>query len=228
MKCPDVTVYTAIFNNYDYPRVPLIVNEDVSHVCFSDTPYDTDVWEVRVVPRTLTSARRENRLYKAMSHQFLPSTRYSIYIDGNIQLNADPLHLIAKYLVNWPIALFDHPWNDCLYDEGEACANSKVDDPDVIRRQLQRYEGEGYPHRSGLAAGTIIIRDHSEEVILFNTLWWEEISNGSKRDQVSLNYALWRASLSYDIIDPPWPGVGKNSEFLYTAHRGIATWQTPR
>ena len=49
-------------------------------------------WAINQVERQLTDPRRESRLYKILSHQWIPGT--NIWIDGTIQLKVNPSELV--------------------------------------------------------------------------------------------------------------------------------------
>ena len=47
---------------------------------------------------------------------------------------------------------------------------------------------------------SVIVREHNDpRVIEAMNLWWKEIDNGSRRDQLSLPYVLWNRELSVII-----------------------------
>jgi len=46
-----------------------------------------------------------------------------------------------------------------------------------------------------LSCTTYILRRHTGKVEEFNRLWWEEICKGSRRDQLSFDYALWKMEM---------------------------------
>jgi len=211
-----VVVYTAIFEDYD-ALIPHTPSDGVRFICFTDSEeLSAEPWEVRVVECAL-GGRRENRRYKILAHNFIDAD-YSIYVDGNVKLLVDPKELVSRYLAGSPVALFRHPFRACLYDEGNAIAKAGLDDPEIVLAQLERYHRAGYPEKNGLHAGNVILRRHIEEVARFNELWWQEYSRGCERDQVCLDYALWKVGLIPTEIPPPWPGVGKHSEFAYFGH----------
>jgi hypothetical protein len=103
--------------------------------------------------------------------------------------------LIDRFLRDSDIAMFKHYKRDCIYDEAKVCKKMKLDDPGIIDRQMAKYKKEGYPAKNGLNEGTIILRRHTKKIEEFNNLWWSEISSGSRRDQLSLNYCLWKLRL---------------------------------
>ena len=47
-----------------------------------------------------------------------------------------------------------------------------------------------------------MVRDlHDERVENVMETWWEEVLNGSKRDQLSFNYSCWKNDFVYDTSD---------------------------
>jgi hypothetical protein len=98
------------------------------------------------------------------------------------------------------MTLAKHPERTCLYAEGQACIDYKKDSESTIFPQLEKYKKDGYPEDNGLSANGIIVRVNNHEVRDFCNKWWEEVSNGSCRDQLSFNYALWKSPVVLTYI----------------------------
>jgi len=180
------------------------------HVCLSDSPIpETPPWEIRLVTPKSDDTRREARRLKVLSHRYFPKAEYILFHDGNIRFNMDrPL----RWLKQHDMALCAHPERDCIYEEAEICIKSRKDNEGIIRAQMARYKEGGYPENAGLVATTVLLRRHTEAVRRFNERWWEEISKGSVRDQLSFNYVCREFGMGYDII----PGhVFHNQRFEY-------------
>lgn len=118
---------------------------------------------------------------------------YIVKIDGNIVLNVCPEELL-KYLKS-DMAFFRHPVRDCLYDESDLIIDLGIDYEDVIRNQMSRYRGEGFPKHFGLSAGGGFAFKNTSLTRKFFRMWWEEIKNGSKRNQLSFDYVRWRLGI---------------------------------
>ena len=171
-----ILVYTAITGGYESPR------EDIK--VFTK--------EIMVDPK------KSSLFYKALTPDF-DEYDYSIWMDGNTKLKVPPEYLVGKYLKNASIAVLRHPDRDCIYDEAKTCLTLNLDSLDVIESQIRRYRKDGYPKDNGLSCTTYILRRHTGKVADFNRIWWEEICKGSRRDQLSFDYALWKAELK-----PKW------------------------
>ena len=79
----------------------------------------------------------------------------------------------------------------------KACTGQHKDDPDIMRKQVDRYMQAGYPEHHGLVETTVLLRWHTPRVAEFNAAWWTELTNGSLRDQLSFNYVAWKQRMAY-------------------------------
>jgi len=163
---------------------------------------------------------RQAKQPKVAPHRVLygaEQIQYSLWIDGNMRLKVPMQVLIDKYLNDCDIALFAHPLRDCIYDEAQVCRQFYLDDVITMEYQIKKYERENYPKHNGLIDGSIILRRHTKEVEEINDLWWKEIMNGSRRDQLSFNYVMWKLGRKYKVIDG-FNHVKTNEYFEATNH----------
>ena len=66
----NIVVYTAIFNNYDKLKDPLIVDKDVDYVCFTDSQdVVSNIWKVIKINEFHRDSRRTARLIKILAHK---------------------------------------------------------------------------------------------------------------------------------------------------------------
>ena len=190
-------VYTAVFGNYD--KVSAInPNYNCDFICFTDNPECVSFgWKVVLVELNGEMPAQANRRYKMLPHIYLRNYQFSLYIDGNITLMADPTPLFHKYLDITVMAIPAHPFRNCAYLEANECVEKGIVNKDEVEKQMSRYAEQGFPENYGLTANGIILRNHlNNEVILLMNYWWEEYSRGCKRDQLSLAYLLWRNNFS--------------------------------
>ena len=93
------------------------------------------------------------------------------------------------------------------------------DNPILIKNQMEKYIKEQYPPNNSLAVTMQLLRRHNEkDCIKAMEQWWEEIKYGSKRDQLSFNYSLWKTNMSFNYFK----GDSRNNKyFLNTGkHKG--------
>ncbi len=206
-----IAVYTAIFGGKDallpQKRIP-----GVDFICFADKRMRASPWDVRVVPSKNADPNRCAKEFKILPHRFLKEYDVSIWIDGNFLVVGDVINLAENVLAENSMAAFDHnetgfDARNCIYKEYEsimammAGREALKDDPKKMRCQVERYRKEGYPEEYGLISGGVLVRRHKDSsLIRVMERWWNEIETGSRRDQLSFNYAAWIEQFSYGLI----------------------------
>lgn len=206
-------IYTAIARNYDSlkPHPPV---KNCRFVAFVDEPekHSTEGWELQKLISFHSDPVRNAKRYKIMAHEHFPSAAYSLWIDGNISFKEGFFLevLIDKYLTKHDLALFKHQKRNCIYREAQLCRKCLLDDPSVIDKQITRYRSEGFPENYGLTANRIILRRHTPHVAQLNTTWWREICNGSRRDQLSFMYSMWKTKAAFTVL----PGNDEHNSFF--------------
>jgi hypothetical protein len=220
MSTAKIVVYTAISKGFDslIPPLPLWQKEAI-FVAFLEEPQPAPGWEIRPLHQEFKDPCRNAKIHKVMPHLYFPDTEYSLWIDGCIILKSTmPLgRMIKRHLARHDLALCKHPIRDSLYQEALYCLKFKMDQPEIIDRQMQRYFDEGYPQGAGLVECTVILRRHTQRVQCLNELWYKEIERGSRRDQLSFNYATHKLGLKYAHL----PGtIISNPHFIRGRHTG--------
>ena len=194
-----LVVYTAVFGNYDAILPPRLRQPGVDYLCFADRPGPAiDGWTAGTLPPEVAalSPASSNRWLKMHPHRLFPQHDVSVYVDGNIEVLGDVAALARGAVAAAPLSMYDHPFRDCLYEEALACAWVGLDWLDNITRHVERYSRDGFPRKAGLFEANVIVRAHHDpQVVRAMDRWWREWSEGIKRDQLSLTYALWREGL---------------------------------
>lgn len=197
-------VYSAITGDYDDVKEPEYINPNLDYILFTDNPnLKSNVWDVRLIAREkdLDSVRMARKI-KILGHEYLADYDYSIWVDGKIGIIGDLEEYVQKYRSREPILCFNHYINDCIYEEFDVCTYLKKDSIDIMQKQIDRYRSEGYPEHNGLIESAILVRDfHDKKLQKVMKDWWSEIINGSRRDQLSFNYACWKNDFLYDTTD---------------------------
>lgn len=190
-----MTIYTAIFgDNYDDLKEPMVITPGWKYICFTDQELISEVWEVRKIPEAV-SPRRLSKLYKIRFDQFIDD-ELSIWVDASFIINCDLNSWVARRHRN-QVTLMKHPRRNCAYQEAAACILNKRDRQEVIQAQISRYRRLGLPAKNGMCASGIIVRSRTERTIAFVTAWYQEIVNGSVRDQIAYGYAAWKHPLTH-------------------------------
>ena len=116
--------------------------------------------------------------------------------------------------------LFQHDQGrNCIYDEANVVSHDKKDDPDIIQKQMHKYQTDGYPKQRGLSANSIILRRHNnDDIIKLSDMWWNEICKFSRRDQLSLYYCLWKIDVKHYLLKYPNIDIRNNHWFQWLPH----------
>jgi len=224
-----LVVYTAITGLYDDLRAvecpPDPYGRPVRFVAFAPERLGgrKDGWERRPLPLEIEDdARLTARFVKINSHLLFPEAQFVLWHDGNHWLKGNPWELVDRYLTagraksrDPDIAMFEHPSSRTLTDELQACVMLHKDDTAVMTDQVGRYIAEGCPQSPVFETG-ILLRRHNDRVRAFNHIWWQQVFSGSVRDQLSVVYAGWKASLLITVL----PGKRTESAWVGVAGHG--------
>jgi hypothetical protein len=208
-----IAVYTCIIGDYDHPQEPLFKPSNVDYILVTDNPLpSTGAWQVMDV-RTIKGIPalddcRVSRYVKLHPHLFLDNYDYSIYIDGNIKSVGDMRYLIHCLNQHGFVSNL-HRYRDCIYEELEECVRLSLDNPQTMWEQLESYRSAGMSEHYGLIETNMIVRDqHNPICIEIMEKWWQEIIKYSRRDQLSLPFALWKMGI-------PVSDIGRISNHVY-------------
>jgi hypothetical protein len=188
-------VYTAIIGDRDFLR-PQPNNGD-QFLAYVDVDKSVEPWSIIKAERQFSWPTLEAKRYKVLPHVVLPPHEYNLWIDGRIEIITDLRveELAAKYLDKADIAMFAHGKRTCIYEEAWECIKQVLDDRSIIYDQVARYTREGYPSNNGLHEASVILRRNSSKMQEFSEFWWNEIEQGSIRDQLSFDYLAHKHGL---------------------------------
>lgn len=215
-----IVVYTAVIGEYDIVLDPVINTEGVEYVLFTDSSAPVFAWQVRPIDRTVATGNPLiNRWYKVFAHKLFPDADISIYLDGNIRILKNLDCLLKEFDESGAaIGLFTHMERQDIYEEVAACRQlNKFDaqDEKLIDSQLGFYESSGFPADQKLTDNGIIFRKH-HQLGLYQAmeLWWEQLNTYTKRDQISLPFAIWRFEVPAKVWQ--WSFRPQNNGFFLT------------
>ncbi|KAI3732048.1 hypothetical protein L1987_63245 [Smallanthus sonchifolius] len=215
-QCREVVVASAIFGAYDLIQQPKNISETAKkHVCFfmfvdeetasflrnSSDLNDTKrigLWRVVVVHNLpYTDPRRNGKVPKLLLHRLFPNARYSLWVDGKLELVVDPYQILERFLwrKNASFAISRHYKRFDVFVEAEANKAASKYDNASIDFQVNFYKTEGLtpyseaklPIRSDVPEGCVVIREHIPISNLFTCLWFNEVDRFTSRDQISFS-----------------------------------------
>jgi len=205
MKRKQVVFYTCIVGGYDDLQEPLSVLPDCDYYLISDQkPKRETVFQYldinRYLPRNVMDNTRKNRYCKINAHKIFPQYKYSVYFDGQIQMNSSIVEFIKELPKTRIIAGSKNNWNG-LYMEAMRVLINKRDAEEVVKRQIEHYWLEGMPENFGSILCNILLREHNNPICRkLMEDWWEQVEHFSRRDMISFPYVLWKNGYFIDDV----------------------------
>lgn len=201
--------YTAIYGAYDSLK-PHPDIDGVDWRCYTDDPeiHNPGGWEVVHAPGMFPHPRLSAKWWKCHPPQ---DTDRSLWIDGGVTVLDSSL---IEDCYPAEIAMFQHPWRDCIYEEVGASEGMIKYAGLELQQQVLRYASAGWPVHAGLWASTVIGRTHTDTVRAFGAAWFTHCELLTYQDQLSLppllaRYGLTPVALPYTLTDHPgfnWGG----------------------
>lgn len=225
-----LVVYTCITGGYDTLREIRYMSPSIDYICFTDSPSLTSrTWKVLPLPKELEfekSVVKKQRLVKILPHKWFPEHDASLWVDSNIEIISDLIDFFKKYDLSKKILYVNkHPSRDCLYREQLAVVRLNKDTFENTAPQINRYRDEGFPEHYGLAETNILLRAHNDKrCVKLMDLWAKEIKEGSHRDQLSFNYAIWKCDCkaSVEYLDEKYYNLHLSDRAFFCLRKHIA------
>ncbi|MBC7088633.1 MAG: DUF616 domain-containing protein [Tissierellales bacterium] len=185
-------VYTAIYGGYDKLWQPKVISRSWQYRVYTDRPLDGKAW--KVIQQPLPYGAAKNSKFIKITH---PMENFDniLWIDGCVEIKKDLNEFISR-LPKGDIVVGSHPINRSLGAELRACISMGKDNPEIMRKQVEEYGDFPIPD---FPQNTIILRRKN---IPATDVWWNEVKNKSKRDQLSFNWAMYKANQEYSTY--PW------------------------
>ena len=173
------------------------------HAFVDDNITGSNGWELHSSMLFSSDLRYENRrnakVYKILPFAFL-NYDYFVWLDSTHFLQVDPHILIDKYLKETDVAVFKHPTQNCVYDEGKEVIRINFDHQNLVEDQLSFYQDMKYPRKNGLYELPARIQRNTELTQRMGWMWWEQICMFSSRDQISFPFVCHQLGIKPAIL----------------------------
>lgn len=194
-----VAVYTAIFGGYE----DLLERESVAdrnnadgadYYCFTDRTLRGRGWHVIEMAAPFPDDPvRSARLVKILGHSSLKGYDTWLWLDNRVRLKIAPELLVRDWLSRSDLALPAHDHRETVADEFKQVLRYGLDSPAVVRRQLAAYSSYANATLEQLPLWTAILaRRNIDSVRELAECWAAEVLRHSRRDQLSIRYAMHR------------------------------------
>lgn len=222
-----ILIYTAVFGSYDEIPEPIYSGKNVEYFIFTDQKINVNSkWRKidynKYILKGNYSNIELNRFFKMYGYKYLPSsTEFSLYIDGNIQIYADPSEMI-KNVGELGISIHNHYRVRCSYNEIERCIKFKKDIAEKLHSHKIYLESIGFPKNLGMFELPIILRDkRNNKLSSIMDKWWINFLNHSRRDQISFMQTLWEKNINPKNINLLGNDIYSNYIFRKLEHNKI-------
>ncbi|KAJ4903535.1 hypothetical protein Rs2_17486 [Raphanus sativus] len=216
-RCRGIVVASTVFDAFDDVKSPSNISKySEQTVCFfmfidekTETSLKRDksfnrttkkvgLWRIVVVHNLpYTDGRRNGKVPKLLVHRLFPNSRYSLWMDGKLDLVVDPHQILERFLwrENVTFAISRHYKRFDVFVEAEAnkaagkYANASIDfQVDFYKKEgLTPYSAAKLPITSDVPEGCVILREHVPISNLFTCLWFNEVDRFTSRDQISFS-----------------------------------------
>jgi O-antigen biosynthesis protein len=206
-------VYTAITGRWDDLRAPLTADSEIDYIVFADEhlPEAPAPWLRLPIRPPYKNDRVAARFYKLKPHVHLPEYEISLWVDGAFQLRQATQELL-DLLGDAPVAAFRHPERNCAYAECEAVVKLGLETKSNVDNAVRKLSRDGFPAGLGLYETGLLFRRHRDpHVIAAMEEWWNLVSDGCSRDQVSFNFCLWKHKVTCFTL----PGMSRRNRLAY-------------
>jgi predicted O-methyltransferase YrrM len=197
-----VVVYTVIAGPYDEPPTFEFHDPRVECYCFSD--YLTSApepWTLVPIESYFKDPKLTSGYLKTNPNLLFPPTTIAVWVDANLdqlRIDSDAMRALVK---NTPFAMPAHRERADVASEAKVVVELGLDDTARVSRLLRELSEHGYPDDRGLGATMMVVRDLSKpSVHRVDRAWWDGIALLSRRDQLTVNYALWSADVEWHEI----------------------------
>lgn len=217
---PRVVVFTAIAGNYDALRVHQYMNQNFRYVVFTDNDIPSlGLFEIRPLPYHDEDPTRAARYVKSHPHHLLEDCDIAVWIDSNIMIVEPIVDLIDAFVASGrAVAAIPHPQRETLQEEVAACVERSKDEPETMLNQLDTYSNEGFATKDLIESNFLMMDLREKRCWTFLDAWWREISKHSRRDQLSINFALSEAGVTPHWITQKPKSVRDHPAFAFAAH----------
>lgn len=217
----EIAIFTAISGDYDHIYYHEHLLNSADYFIFADgAARQRYIFDITPLPYLDEDPVRSARFVKTHPHMLLAGHRIGIWIDGNILIHDDLSALIDKFDQSGaPLGAIPHPLRKSVFDEAAECIKQAKDDPSAIENQIERYRAEGFDCDDLIETNLLMFRLDHPKLIPFLNAWWSEIERGSRRDQLSINYALRQARANWHPITLH-PDSVRNHPALALFHHG--------
>jgi len=219
-----IAVYTSVYGNYDEVSEPLYNDPMCDYYIFTNLEIPkTSIWQkvdFNEFPNEVDTDFLKNRYVKIMSHVIFPRYKYTVYVDGNIQIVSEISLYFKNFHSKTGIGMHQHPSNNDLYDEiktNQKLSKITLEESKSIKKT---YKKHNMPRNFGMFECNVIFRDqYNSNCTEIMNQWWRSVYLGIKRDQLYFTFILFKLGYSFNDMYLIGNTVNTNPMFIRNRHK---------
>lgn len=215
-----IAVFTCVTGGFDELVPPLVVEQGIDYLFFSDKPVTApEPYQFRNCRYIDPNPRRTARFLKTHPHFHLRDYDFVVWIDGNIIAMGGFSKYIEMVIDNHvDLGLIAHPIRLSFAAEADECIRIGADDAKVMEEQKQTYLASGLAETGLIETNIIISTPKRPKTKQFYDIWWREMCRFSYRDQISVNFALRASGISYMHLFEQGISARDHPDFCVLSH----------
>ena len=219
-----ICVYTAIIGGYDDIKEPLIINNNIDYICFSDQPLKSNIWQIRPINFFNCNQTRIARHYKVNPQIYLKDYDIVIWVDSSLTISNDFNEYLSKVEKDTTLLTQIHWKRKNIFEESNAIINEKKDVPGVLQNQIDFYKSKGFNRNLLFETMFFVANLKNDKTKKLFRLWNQQINQYSHRDQISLPYVIDKLNImKYFLIDNAQQIARFNgAHFIFSKHSYVS------
>ncbi len=194
-----VVVFTCMVGDTDVLKRPTVFNRQVRYVCFTDRPQVVAPYELVPIPTGENPRLTSRRIKILANHPRLGRADVTVWHDAAFRMDSDPVRVATTVLTDSNMVAFKHPHRTQIEDEAIAIHRLGLHPMDTMQAQIASYRAEGFRQQHITSTG-LCFRRRTPRIEAFNARWWAEVERWGWRDQMSVDYAMWKAGVQATYI----------------------------
>ena len=215
-----IAVYTANIGGCIKFSEPKIIENNVDYIYFTDDKnIKSDKWNVVYIENTIETtnvspgSRSFGKRIKMLFWEYLKEYDWVVWIDAQNEIQSDGFRAYIDTIPSTIDAVFKpNPWprnsknkRPSVFAEIKALRKMNLEDADALALWKEELQKLNFPaNEYGLFETNIIFRRYNSKKITrdFYQEWWDLSTKRFRRDQLTINYLIWKYDIKeYVLVD---------------------------
>ena len=153
-------------------------------------------WSLFHTEKYFADPKISNGYLKANSHHLFNRDTVCLWVDSNLT----DIRITSEQLANFaqisPITSLSHMQRSTVRAEMHVARERQLEASSGLQTITRVLDNDRFPDNVGLTSLMFLARDHRDpRVAQANSAWWEIMTKGVRREQLSFDYCAWKAGI---------------------------------